>query len=143
MVLIETDVILALASSRDKHHSEAVRIVRSVRPLKLSPYTLIELDLLIHSGKLEVKTPEFYDGLDKTLSYYGIEIVKPSPKHFEKGWELREKHGLTYFDSLHASTAITEKEVLVSYDRTYLNVRELRYLTPQEALKQYGSTAES
>lgn len=143
MVLIETDVILALASSTDKHHNEAVKIVKSVRPLRLSPYTLIELDLLILSGRLEVKIPSFYDGLSKTLSYYGLEVVRPSPKHVEKGWELRKKYGLTYFDSLHASAAIVEGEVLVSYDRTYQNIEELRYLTPEEALKRYGSVTES
>ncbi len=143
MVLIETDVVLALASNRDKHHNEAVEIVKRIRPLKLSPYTLIELDLLILSGKLKVRVPTFYEGLNKTLSYYGIELIRPSPKHLEGGWELREKYGLTYFDSLHASTAMIEKEVLVSYDRAYSNIEELKYTTPQGALKQYGSIAKS
>ncbi len=137
MVLVETDVVLALASREDKHHSEAVDIVRNIKPLKLSPYALMELDLLILSGKLEVRIPTFYEGLERVLSYYGIEVVKPRPKHLEKGWELRKRYGLTYFDSLHASTAIIENEVLVSYDRIYANVKELKYLTPGEALSRY------
>ena len=143
MVLIETDIILALASSSDKHHGEAVKIIKNVKPLKLSPYALVELDLLIHSGRLEVRIPAFYDGLVKVLSYYGVEVIRPSPRHLEKGWELRERYSLTYFDSLHASTAIVEGEALVSYDRTYSSIGGLRYLTPQEALKQYESTAEN
>jgi len=143
MVLIETDIILALASAGDKHHREAVEVVRSIKPLRLSPYALVELDLLILSGRIEVRIPEFYEGLANTLIYYGIEVVKPSPKHFEKAWKLRERYGLTYFDSLHASTAIVENEVLVSYDRIYSNVKELRCITPQEALRRYGSTTRS
>jgi len=135
MVIVETDLILALASRRDRHHSEAVKVVKSVKPLRLSPYALIELDLLILSGRLKAKIPLFYKALAKTLSYYSIDIVKPSPQHMAKAWKLREKYRLTYFDSLHASTAIAENDILVSYDKTYLGVEELRYLTPREILE--------
>jgi len=137
MALIETDIILALISITDRHHNDAVKIIKKVKPLKLSPYTIIELDLLIISGKIEVKMPVFYENLMETLRYYNVEIVKPSPKHLVKGWKLREKYGLTYFDSLHASTAIIENEPLISYDKSYQNIEELRYITPQEALEKY------
>ncbi len=135
MAVIETDIILALVSSRDKHHREAVEIIRSIKSLKISPYALVELDFLILSGKLEVKIPVFYEAFSKMLSYYDIEIIKPNPKHLTKGWELREKYGLTYFDSLHASVALIENETLISYDKRYIGLRELNYLTPQEALR--------
>jgi predicted nucleic acid-binding protein len=117
MAIIETDVILALVSRSDKHHREAIEIIKSVKPLKVSPYALTELDLLIMSGRLEVKIPSFYEAFGKTLSYYDIEVVKQDPKHLAKGWELREKYSLTYFDSLHASTAVIENETLISYDK--------------------------
>lgn len=136
MALIETDLILALASSTDKHHKEAVKLIKKVKPLKLSPYALIELDLLILSGKLKAEIPEFYRGLSEVLSYYGLEVISPTPKHVAKSWELRERYGITYFDSLHAATAIIENETLVSYDRTYSNVEGLRYLSPEEALRE-------
>jgi len=135
MALIETDVILALASSTDKHHSEAVEIIRKVKPLKLSPYALVELDLLILSGKLKVEVQKFYEGLSEVLSYYGLEIIAPSPKHLAKSWELRGRYNVTYFDSLHAGAAIIENEALISYDKTYSNIKELKYLSPREALK--------
>ncbi|MGC9149205.1 MAG: type II toxin-antitoxin system VapC family toxin [Sulfolobales archaeon] len=135
MAVIETDIILTLISSRDKRHREAVEIIRSIKTLKMSPYALIKLDLLILFNRLEVKLSEFYEAFSKMLSYYDIEIIKPNPKHLTKGWELREKYGLTYFDSLHASVALIENETLISYDKRYLGLRELKYLTPQEALR--------
>ena len=134
MALIETDMILALASSTDKHHNEAVKIIREIRPLRLSPYALIELDLLVLSGKFEVRVPDFYENLSETLQYYNLEIIKPNPRHLARGQELRRKYNLTYFDSLHASTAIVENEILISYDKIYSNVKELKYLTPRDAL---------
>ncbi|MGC9010490.1 MAG: PIN domain-containing protein [Sulfolobales archaeon] len=101
----------------------------------MSPYALTKLDLLILFSRLEVKLSEFYETFSKMPSYYDIEIIKPNPKHLTKGWELREKYGLTYFDSLHASVALIENETLISYDKRYIGLRELKYLTPQEALR--------
>ena len=134
MALVETDVILALISQTDKHHHEAVKLIKQVKPLRLSPYALIELDLLIQAGKLEAKTVELYKALNEALTYHGVEVIKPTPIHLAKAWQLREKYQLTYFDSLHASTAIVEGEALISYDKAYLEVKELRYLHPHDAL---------
>ena len=50
---------------------------------------------------------------------------------------MREKYQLTYFDSLHASTAIVENETLISYDKTYRKIKELKYITPQKAIEEY------
>lgn len=47
MVLIETDIILALTSKKDRHHNEAVKIIKNIRPLKKSLYAFLELDLLM------------------------------------------------------------------------------------------------
>ncbi len=135
MALIETDLLLALASITDKHHDEAVKIFKSGEPLKLSPYAFTELDLLILSGKLKVKIPAFFRSLSEVISYYGLEVPTPSFEHMLKAWKLREQYHLTYFDSLHASTAIIEDEPLVSYDKTYSTIKELKYLAPTQLLK--------
>ncbi len=131
MVLVETDFIVAISSPDDAHHGEAVRILRKLASkLKLSPYTLVELDLLIRSGKLIVRLPAYYESLAKLLKYYEVTIVEPSPIHLAVAWRLREKYGLSYFDSLHAATAITLGEPLTSYDETYRRVKELEYIHP-------------
>ena len=70
----------------------------------------------------------------KILRYYNLEILKPNPRHLARRQELRRKYNLTYFDSLRASTIIVENEILISYDKMYSNVKELKYLTPRDAL---------
>jgi len=135
MVIIETDIIIALASKEDKHHSEVVRFIEKVRPLKLSPYALIELDLLIKSKAIIARLPDFYDALNYLIYAYNITILNVNAKHFVIAYDLRNKYNLTYFDSLHAATAIESNEILVSYDKLYEKVRELRYTHPTEYLR--------
>lgn len=133
--MIETDVLIALASRSDKQHEivrkllEELMATRSER-LTLSPYSLTELDLLIASQSLKVKLPDFYVALKAALSYYGITALTPSPRHFGRAWVFRRKYGLTFFDSLHAATAVEEDEILVSFDRRYNSIKELKYKHP-------------
>ena len=47
-ILIETDILLALISPEDKHHVEIIKLLDNfVGELQLSPYSLMELDLLL------------------------------------------------------------------------------------------------
>jgi len=132
--LIETDIILALSSRKDRHHSEAKEILERLSHAVLSPYTLAEIDLLVSSGTLKVKPVPYYNSLYRVLSYYKVTVLPPDPRHFSTAWELREKYNLTFFDSLHAASAIVSGEVLVSYDKSYSNVEELDYIHPRDLL---------
>ena len=134
MVLIETDVVIALASKTDKHHEDIKRLLDKLTTIKLSPYSLIELDLLVTSHNLIVKTPDFYQALNDVLEYYKISVLAPRSSHFIEAWNLRKKYNLTFFDSLHAATALEEKETLVSYDKMYSKVKELNYRHPSSLL---------
>ncbi|RLF02759.1 MAG: hypothetical protein DRJ64_08980 [Thermoprotei archaeon] len=130
MVVIETDVLIACASETDRHHDESVALIRNTRNIKLSPYALVELDLLISSRVLVVKISDFYNALSDMVEYYDIKLLAPHPLHFLKAFKLREKYGLTFFDSLHAASAICENDILVSYDKIYATVDELDYRHP-------------
>jgi len=132
--MIETDMLIALASKSDKHHNKAKNLLRKMKTVKLSPYSLIELDFLISSKSLIVKLPDFYDALRDTFAYYGILILASQPNHFAKAWLFRKKYGLTFFDSLHAATAVEENEVLISFDKKYGNIKELKYKNPYSPL---------
>jgi len=134
MVLIETDVVIALASKTDKHHEDVKKLLDRLAITELSPYSLIELDLLITSRSLIVKIPDFYQALNDVLEYYKISVLAPRPSHFIEAWNLRKRYNLTFFDSLHAATALEEEEVLVSYDKTYSRVKELKYKHPSSLL---------
>ncbi|MEM2849380.1 MAG: PIN domain-containing protein [Candidatus Bathyarchaeia archaeon] len=50
-----------------------------------------------------------------------------------EAFKLRSKYKtLTYFDSLHAAVAIVEDLEVVSYDRTYADLAEDRYIHPEK-----------
>jgi predicted nucleic acid-binding protein len=127
MVLIETDFLIALSSKKDKHHDEVRGLLEKLDTITLSPYSLIELDLLLASRKIIVKIPDYYDILNSLLSYYGIAVSTPDPAHFYQAWTLRKRYDLTFFGSLHAAAAIKEGETLISYDNRYSAIRELKY----------------
>jgi len=130
LILIETDIILALVSNEDKHHNEAVKLTdRFEGEIILSPYTLIELDLLIKSGLMVISDTEaFYSALNSLLEYRGIKILPPKPIYHAKAFDLRQKYRqITYFDSLHAGVGVAEGIELISYDRTYMSIAKLKY----------------
>ncbi len=134
MPVIETDTLVALINKYDPNHEAALRCLERAYRLKLSPYALLELDLLIRSGRLQVADyAKFYEYLGEALAFHNVASTTVRPAHFSKARYLRKKYRLTYFDSLHASVAILEDELLVSIDKTYTAVKELKHIDPREA----------
>ena len=131
-MLIETDFLISLVRENDRHHIRTLKILEKFREhIKLSPYTLAELDLLVWSNTFKVKDKElFFKLLEETLNYYTIETLKPKFTHVAKAYELREKYSLSFFDSLHAAVANIENIPLLSYDKTYSKIEEIKYVNP-------------
>lgn len=102
--------------------------------IKISPYSLIELNLLLRSKEIivkEVKT--FYETLSDLFEYREIGLLSTKPDYHGEAHELRDKYkNLTYFDSLHAAVGIIEKLELISYDKEYRKVIELEYSHPEK-----------
>lgn len=135
-MLVELDFLVALARSDDRRHGEVVKLLElRGGDLVLSPYALVELNLLVWSNILRVREPStFFRLLNDVLIYYRIEEIKPSVKHIAKAYELRAKYGLTFFDGLHGAVAVVESIPIVSYDKSYSKVGELRYIHPSTLL---------
>lgn len=134
-ILIETDILLALISPEDKHHAEATGLLdKFLGDSRLSPYSLIELNLLLRSGEIVVKEVKtFYNTLSELFKYREIGLLSVKPVYHGEAHELRRKYGeLTYFDSLHAAVGMTENIELVSYDKKYAIIRELEYNHPNK-----------
>jgi len=133
MMLIETDILLALVSVKDKHHMEALKLIDKLEgKLVLSPYSLIELDLIIRSGRILISDiPAFYQAISTFLDYRRIRRIPPKPVYHAEAYRLRQKYGeLAYFDSLHAAISMTEKLEHISYDTVYEKVKEVNYVHP-------------
>jgi len=133
MKLIETDILLALVSVRDKHHMEALKLIDKLEgKLVLSPYSLIELDLIIRSGRMLISDiSAFYQAMSTFLNYRRIGRISPKPIYHAEAYRLRQKYGeLAYFDSLHAAVSVTEKLEHISYDDVYERIEEVNYVHP-------------
>ncbi len=76
----------------------------------------------------------FFKILNDVLEYYGVSIIGCRVEHFVEALKLRSTYDLTYFDSLHAGTAIAEDMVIVSYNDTYRGIRGLSYRYPLDLL---------
>jgi len=102
--------------------------------MQLSPYSLIELNLLIRSKEVIVRDiGAFYTALNSLLEYRSVNLLPSKPLYHAKAYELRRKHRqLTYFDSLHAAVTIIEGAELVSYDKKYANITGLKYNLPSK-----------
>jgi len=130
-------MLLSLMSKEDKHHTETVRFLDGFpEGLRLSPYSLVELDLLLRSGEIAVReTKTFYTSLGTFLDYRDVDLVPAKPVYHGAAHTLRERYkGITYFDSLHAAVGIIEDMELISYDKGYASVAGLKYRPPSRRL---------
>jgi predicted nucleic acid-binding protein len=133
--LIETDVLLALISPEGKHHAEVIELLDELRgEVAMSPFSLMELDLLLRSGDIVVtEVGAFYNALGDLLEFREVEILPTKPRYHGEAFDLRERHeSLKYFDSLHAAVAVVEDLELVSYDKEYEKVTGLNHSHPRE-----------
>ncbi len=131
--MVETDIIFSAIYREDPNHNLSREVLKGLRRVALSPYSLMELDLLIRSGNLEVESyEEFWSSFGEFLSQYGVKLIPSKPSHFLEAEVVRKTHGLSYLDSLHAAAAIHEGATLISYDESYSRVGGLRHIHPKE-----------
>jgi predicted nucleic acid-binding protein len=132
-LLSETDTLLAAIVPSDTNHASALHAL-ALEDLKLSPYTPIELNLLIMSGRLKVTNLQtFTRALDRLLHSNTIEILPDQLRYHARAREIEEKYSLTFFDSLHGATALIEDGTICSFDREYdkLKIEGLRRIDPR------------
>ncbi len=124
-MLIETDVLLASLNPHDPLRSVA-RKVLAEEHLLLSPYTLLELNLLIRAGKIKVKSfDNFAERLSTFFKSRGITVLPDNPRNHSIAQQIESDFGLTFFDSLHAAVAKSEGLALISFDSSYKRLRSI------------------
>ena len=86
------------------------------------------------SEEIVVKEVEaFYSLLSDLIRYRDVGLLPTKPIYHGEAYRLRQKYkSLTYFDSLHASVGIIESLELVSYDKEYAKIRELKHTHPDK-----------
>ncbi len=129
-MLVETGFLLAL-NPLDRNHEWAMRVLEEARNnnivLHVSPAALIELALYLKSRGLNYnEISEVFEALNDSILYYTIPYYpKLTLKHLRYAAELQSKYSeLTFFDSIHASIALTDKLVYYDLDTTVKKIIE-------------------
>lgn len=118
-LLIETDVLLAVLNRSDPANLLARKALEQ-DGLSLSPFSLLEVNLLARAGKLEIKNfGGFAKDLTQLLSAKSIRTLNDRPEYHSEARRLESAFRLTFFDSLHGAVAKVQREVIVSFDRAY------------------------
>jgi len=116
--LAETDFLVALLNREDPLHENSLRACERMRVV-LSPYSLVELDLLILSRKIETDDEaEFLRDVARELRIRRVSVANVRPEAHSRAAELRAD-GMGYFDSLHRALAELIGIPILSADRSY------------------------
>jgi len=118
-LLIETDVLLAAMNPVDRANASARKVLNH-EGLVLSPFSLLEVNLLTRAGKLEIRNfGDFSADLSALLEVSSIRILNDLPEYHSEAHRLESEFRLTFFDSLHAAVSKVQREIIASYDRAY------------------------
>jgi predicted nucleic acid-binding protein len=143
--VIEVDLLLAYLTTEDRHHAIAsiyfskVMTGEASKP-SITPFALHELELGIRAGKIlprgklakgEADVGAFMNEVCEALGLYDIRIEVVECFSFSRAAEIREEYDLTYYDSLHAASALSSADrTIVSTDAQYDHVRDLNRINP-------------
>jgi len=92
----------------------------------------MEYELLLKSKK--IKTSELIRDI---IHFKALENIKEIPLNSSiiiLAQNLRENYNLTYFDSLHCASALNVDGIIISTDKDFKNVKNLKLLEPSSLL---------
>ena len=130
MPLLETDLIFAYLNTQDKHHQTAIELFNQIKQgkqINISTLTLIELELLYKTNKIEHQLTPYITALT-TLP--NTTYISPTPETILTAITLRQEHSLTFFDSHHAATALQTDQQIISTDQAYSHIPGLTHIDP-------------
>ena len=133
MPIIELDLLIAFINKADKHHSIADKIFQKIKNNKLKNIhiavsALLEYEL-VHKSK-GYKEDEIKEDLKLFQKYPNLNEAPITTQTLIKAIELRKTYNLTYFDSLHAATAIQTDKKIISTDTIYDEIPQLKRINP-------------
>lgn len=88
----------------------------------------MEYELLLKSKK--IKTPELIRDI---IHFKALENIKEIPLNSSiiiLAQKLRETNNLTYFDSLHCASAMHADGIIISTDKDFKNIKNLKLMEP-------------
>ncbi len=136
MPVIELDMLIGFVNRADRNHPDAVRLFdsvsrRSEAHFRVATSAYLEYELLHRSRRM--KEAEIFAEISSFQSYPHLGETGLSARTVLRALLLREDHTLTYFDSLHAASALLFDGIILSTDRAYDEVEGLKRVDPSES----------
>jgi len=133
MPVIEVDTLIAFVNAHDRYHEVASRLMEriasgEIKDVKVAVSAYLEYELILRSRGYSEK--EIREDLECFRNMPNLSEAPLTVNVLIKASELREKYGLTFFDSLHGATALLEDGALISIDEAYRRVKGLKVIDP-------------
>ena len=130
-------MIIGLISSFDKLHGLSKEIFEKIssneiKNVFIPSSVFMEYELLLKSKK--IKTTELIRDI---IHFKALENIKEIPLNSSiiiLAQKLRENHNLTYFDSLHCASALNVDGIIISTDKDFKNIKNLKLIEPSSLL---------
>jgi len=135
MPIIELDMLIAFVNKVDELHNIAVGIFNKIINGKLSNVVVptsayMEYELVLKSRGYSEDT--ISSDIDAFRRIKNLGEIPLTSKVIIKASELRKRYGITYFDSLHAASAFFHDKMIISTDKVYRKIPELKVIDPRE-----------
>jgi predicted nucleic acid-binding protein len=129
--LIENDTLFAFINALDRHHESAGKLMRRLDSGELeaglSSVALVEMELIYMSEGLEGRLVE---DLAAVSALRGLRMLPLTPDIAVAAAYIRGAHGLSFFDSHYAATALAGDGKIISFDEAYDRVPGLTRIDP-------------
>ncbi|MBS7655804.1 type II toxin-antitoxin system VapC family toxin [Candidatus Bathyarchaeota archaeon] len=135
MPIIEVDMLIALVNALDKFHQVAANFFNKIaagkiKHIKVSSAAYLEYELILKSRSY--LDSEIQKDLTAFRSFPNLGEAPLTLNVILTASKIREKYKLSYFDSLHAATAILIDNEIISSDEDYQRVKGLKTIVPQK-----------
>ncbi|MHC1628370.1 MAG: type II toxin-antitoxin system VapC family toxin [Candidatus Nezhaarchaeales archaeon] len=135
MPIIELDVMIAFVNASDKLHSIATMIFNKIingelRDIAIPTSAYMEYELILKSRGYSEDTIQSDIQAFKRIT--NLKEIPLTSKILIEASKLRKNYNLTYFDSLHAASALQHDKTIISTDKAYQTIPKLKTINPRQ-----------
>ncbi len=141
MPVIELDMLLALVNRADKLHPVAARLFElivagEIKNVAIPVSAYIEYELVLRARGYSEES--IRSDIDAFRRLSNIDEIPLTASILVEASKLRELYELTYFDSMHAASALAFDKSIISVDQAYRRVPQPKVINPAELVQRYG-----
>ena len=125
---VEADMLYSYLKPSDWLKEYAMKVIDKYK-LSTSVITIVEIELVSKRDFGDDFANSIAENLEKLKN---LEFIPLKVNVVKKAIEYRKKFGLNIFDSLHAASAFVLKKDILSTDRAYDLIDEIKRVDPRE-----------